>query len=207
MSELNKINNQVETFVSSMGVQIRGKRVELQHKFILLPLFYNKATAERDFLETELARANGIHPVIGQSFSTFLEYNTLVKADVRKTYPATNKELGDHNELLAVKTCASICTVYGKVHNTVRYSLRDGNNPYDPRMMNDKTRQMYMVSLVKWVKKNYEEETMQEMSRAGVPAKKACSRALDPSKKNANQKPKSSTHSHFFIHRPQKRPC
>ena len=46
-------------------------------------------------------------------------------------------------------------------------------------MMNDETRQMYMVSLVKQVKKNYEEETLQEMARAGVPVKKACSRAPD----------------------------
>ena len=33
-----------------------------------------------------------------------------------------------------------------------------------------------MVSLVKWVKKNYEEETMLEMKKANVPNKKAISR-------------------------------
>ena len=42
--------------------------------------------------------------------------------------------------------------------------------------MNDMTRQKYMVSLVKWVKKNYEEETMIKMKRANVPNKKASSR-------------------------------
>ena len=31
--------------------------------------------------------------------------------------------------------------------------------------MNDQTRQKYMVSLVKWVEKNYEEETMLEMKK------------------------------------------
>ena len=56
----------------------------------------------------------------------------------------------------------------------VRYSMFDGNDPNDPWMMNDENRQMYMVSLVKWVKKNYEEETLLEMIKAEVPDKKAC---------------------------------
>ena len=96
---------------------------------------------------------------------------------MKKTYPTSYKELGDPNELLGVKTCTSTCTVYGQDHNTVRYLMRDGNNTDDPRMMNDGDTQKYMVSLVKWVKKNYEEETFQEMARAKVPDKKACSRA------------------------------
>ena len=93
-----------------------------------MPLVYNKATAEQNFLETELARANEIHPVIGQSFSKFIDYNNLVMSDGRKTSLASNKELGDLKELLAVKTCTSTCTLYGKVHSTVRYSLRDVTN-------------------------------------------------------------------------------
>ena len=125
-----------------------------------MPLVYNKVTRDRDFLETDMARVNGINPVIGQSFSKFINYNNLVLADVKKTCPTSYKELGDPNELLAVKTCTSTCTVYRKEHSTVRYSLRDGNDPNDPRMMNDKNRQIYMVSIVKWVKKNYEEETL-----------------------------------------------
>ena len=64
--------------------------------------------------------------------------------------------------MLAVKTGTCTCTVYRKEHSTVRYSLPDSKDPNDPQMMNDKNRQMYMVSLVKKVKKNYEEETLQE---------------------------------------------
>ena len=44
-------------------------------------------------------------------------------------------------------------------------------------MMNDRDRQTYMVSLVKWVKNNYEDETLQEMIAKGVPGKKIRSRA------------------------------
>ena len=68
---------------------------------------------------------------------------------MKKTYPTSYKELGDPNDLLAVKTCTSTCTVYGKEHSTVRYLLCEGNNPNIPRMMNNKDRQTYMVSLVK----------------------------------------------------------
>ena len=44
-------------------------------------------------------------------------------------------------------------------------------------MMNDRDRQNYLVTLVKLVKKNYEDETVQEMINLGVPDKKLCSRA------------------------------
>ena len=134
-----------------MGVQIRSKPVDLKHKFVLVPLVYNKATCDRDFMEIKMSRANGTNPVVGQSFSKFIDYNNLVLSDVKET--TSYKELGDPNELLAVKTCTSTCMVYGQEHTTVRYSLRDGNNPKDSRMMKDRDRQTYMVSLVKWVKK------------------------------------------------------
>ena len=39
-------------------------------------------------------------------------------------------------------------------------------------MMNDKDRQDYFVSLLKWVKLNYEEETLKQITLKGVPAKK-----------------------------------
>ena len=42
--------------------------------------------------------------------------------------------------------------------------------------MNDMDRQKYMVSLVKWVKKNYEAETISEMKKASVPKDKANTR-------------------------------
>ena len=79
--------------------------------------------------------------------------------------------------MLAVKTCTSTCKVFGKEYTTVRYSLRDGNNPKDSRMMNDRDRQTYMVSLVRWVQNNYEGETLQEIIAKGVPGKKIRSRA------------------------------
>ena len=103
----------------------------------------------------EMARATGVTPVIGQSFSKFLDYNSTVMSEVKKTYPSSYKELGDPNEMLAVKTYKFTCKGFGKEHSTVRYSLREGNNPNDPRMMNDGDRQNYFVSLVKWVKDNY----------------------------------------------------
>ena len=124
-----------------------------------------------------MARANGTNPVLGQSFSKFIDYNNIVMSDVKDTYPSSYKELGDPNELLAVKTCTSTCKVFGKEYTTVRYSLRDGNNPKDSRMMNDRDRQTYMVSLVRWVNNNYEGETLQEMIAKGVPGKTIRSQA------------------------------
>ena len=38
--------------------------------------------------------------------------------------------------------------------------------------MNDRERQDYFVSLIKWVKLNYEDETRKEMILKHVPAKK-----------------------------------
>ena len=75
MTELLKINKQIETYVAKMGVQIRSTPVNLKHKFVLVPLVYNKVTRDRDFLEMDLLRANGTNPVIGQSFSKFIDYN------------------------------------------------------------------------------------------------------------------------------------
>ena len=123
----------------------------------------------------EMDRAKGNTLVVGQSFSKFIDYNNIVMTDVKKSYPSSYKELSDPNELLAVKTLKSTCTAFGKEYSTVRYSLRDGNNPKDSRMMNDKDRQNYMVSLVKWVKNNYETETLQEITTKCVPGKKISS--------------------------------
>ena len=85
-----------------MGVQIRSTPVDLKHKFVLVPLVYNKVTRDRDFLEMDLLRANGTNPVMGQSFPKFIDYNNLVLADVEKSYPNSYVELGDPNMLLAV---------------------------------------------------------------------------------------------------------
>ena len=51
-------------------------------------------------------------PVIGQSFSKFMDYNVLVDKDVNKSYPKSCDYLLDPNSLLAVKTLKSVnqCT-------------------------------------------------------------------------------------------------
>ena len=139
-----------------------------------MPLVYNKATRDRDFMETDMARANVINPVVGQYFSKFIVYNNLVPDDVKKTYPDSYKELSD-----PMKTCKFTVAVLGQEHKTVKYPLRDGNNPKDPWMMTNLTRQNYIVSLLKWGKKNYEEEPLNEMIRKNVPDKKVCSWAPD----------------------------
>ena len=62
--------------------------------------------------------------------------------------------------------------VYGKEYHMVKYHFCEGNNQKNDKMMNDKDRQDYFVSLIKWVKNNYEEETRKEMILKQVPAKK-----------------------------------
>ena len=46
------------------------------------------------------------------------------------------------------------------------------NQSPDSRNMNDLHQQNYMVRLVKWVKKNYEAETLSEIKKANVPKAK-----------------------------------
>ena len=50
-------------------VQIRSRPVDLRHKFVLVPLVYNRLTCDRDFRDQEMTRENGFNPVLGQSFS------------------------------------------------------------------------------------------------------------------------------------------
>ena len=100
-------------------------------------------------------------------------------SEVKKAYPNSYKELGDPNEMLAVKVYKSTCKGIGKEHSTVRYSLREGNHTNDPWKMNDGDRQNYFVSLVKWVKNNYVDETHQEMITKRVPGKKISSRVVN----------------------------
>ena len=69
--------------------------------------------------------------MVGQSFPKFMDYNDRVTSDVKKSYPESNKQLLDLNKLLAVKTLRFVCTAYRKEYDTVKYSLRDGNNPQD----------------------------------------------------------------------------
>ena len=46
-------------------------------------------------------------------------------------------------------------------------------------MMNDGDTMTYLVNLIKWVKKNYEGETLAEMLKAKVPKKKSSLRQPD----------------------------
>ena len=101
-----------------------------------------------------------------------MDYNDKVTNDVKKSYPKSHEQLMDLNKLLAVKTLKSVCTAFGKEYDTVKYRLYDGNNPCDQTMMNDRERQDYFVSLINWVKLNYEDETRKEMILKGAPAKK-----------------------------------
>ena len=81
--------------------------MDLKHKFVLVPLVYNKDTCDPDFIELEMDRAEGNTPVVGQSFSEFMDYNDTVLTDVKKPYPSSYKQLSDPNELLAVQTLKS----------------------------------------------------------------------------------------------------
>ena len=107
-----------------------------------------------------------------------MEYNKLTMQDVKTAYPNSFEELSDLNELLSVKTHTSTCTVYDREYIRVKHSLRDGNNTRDSKQMNDRDRQSYFVSLVKWVKNNHEEETLMEMAAKGIPPKRVCSRGV-----------------------------
>ena len=71
-----------------------------------------------------------------------------------------------------MKVLKTSSTIYGKSQETVKYEFRDGNNLKDKTMMNDKTRLDYFLSIILWVKSNYETETRREMARKKVPAKK-----------------------------------
>ena len=176
VTELYHLNKHVGSVVETMGVQIRSRPVDLMHKFMFVPLVYNKLTCDRDFRDQERTRENAFNPVLGKSFSKFMEYNKLAMEDVKTAYPNSFAELGDPNKLLSVKT--RTCTVDDREYITVKHSLRDGNNPRDSKQMNDRDRQSYFDSLVKWVKKNHEEKTLMEMAAKGMPPKRVRSRGV-----------------------------
>ena len=180
VTDLFNINKHVRSGVENVGVQIRSRTVDMRHKFVLVPLVYNKFTCDRDFKDQDMARDRGFNPVLGQSFSKFMAYNKLVMEDAKSAYSNSFKELGDPNKILTVKTQTSTCTVYDKDHITVKHSLKEGNNPKDSRQMNDRERQSYFVLLVKWVKKNYEEETLADIMAKGDPPKRTLSCRVPP---------------------------
>ena len=131
MAERYEINKSIEGVVTDLGVKIRNTDVKLDHKFVLVPLVYNKETCSRDFLEMEKDRAIGNTPVVGQSFS--------------KSYPKSCEQLLDPNSLLAVRTLKSVKTVYRREYHTVKYQFLHGNHPRKDKLMHDKNRQDYFV--------------------------------------------------------------
>ena len=179
VTDLYNLNKHVGSVVETVGVHIRSRPVDLRHKFVLVPLVYNKLTCDRDFGDQEMASANGFNPVLGQSLSKFKEYNKLALEDEKNAYPNSFEELGDPNELLAVKTRTSTCTLYDREYITVKHSLRDGNNPRDSKQMSDRDRQSYFISLVKWVKNNYEKRlSLKWLPRAYRPRKSSAAESL-----------------------------
>jgi hypothetical protein len=68
VAELFSIKKVTEDVVTHMEVQIRNTVVKLKHKFMLVPLVYNKETCDWDFFELEKDRAVGNITVVGQSF-------------------------------------------------------------------------------------------------------------------------------------------
>ena len=107
----------------------------------------------------ERERLAGNSPVAGQSFDSFMAYNTRMNNLVKKSYPNLQDYLVDPNELVAVETLKTVKYVYGRSYNTVRYEFIKGNHPRNNRLMNNKTRQGYILGLVRWVKDTLEKET------------------------------------------------
>ena len=121
VTDLYNIIKRVGSVVENVEVQIRNKAVDTRHKFVLVPLVYNKFPCDRDFRDQDMARDKGFNPVLGQSFFKFMDYNKLAMDDVKNAYHNTFKELGDPNEIFAVKTQTFTCTVYGREHVTVKH--------------------------------------------------------------------------------------
>ena len=59
VADLLSINKKVKSYIAEMGVHIRSTPVNLKHKFVLVPLVYNKVTLSRDLMEMSAIRDNG----------------------------------------------------------------------------------------------------------------------------------------------------
>ena len=167
-----KINKVTKECVEKMTVQIRNTPVDLKHNFVLVPLAYNKETCDWDQIELDVSRKAGKTPCVGQSLNKFIDYNNLVNLEVSLAYPTSHDQLLDLNIKLAMKVQNTSSTIHGKSHKTVKYEFCDSNNPKDKTLMNDRTRLDYFVSIILWVKRNYESETRKKMTLKKVPAKK-----------------------------------
>ena len=170
VAELIVRNQAIERVVTGMECKIRGTVVDLRHKFILVPLVYTRETSDLEFygLEKE-ERDTGNLPVFGSSFTNLMAYNSRVRDLVKQNFPTSEGRLGDPNVLLAVEYIPTSTKVYGETYNLSRYTFRNGNNPHNHRLMHDGARQEYLVSLIRWVKDSFEQETKDEMALKKVP--------------------------------------
>jgi hypothetical protein len=170
VEELVAKNLIIEKRVTSLKCRIRHTDVDLGHKFILVPLVYTRETMDLEFkVMGEEEQHTGKLPVSGHSFNNIMAYNSRVKNLVQQTYPNWEGYLGDPNLLLAVECVRSNATAYGQTYTATRYRFRTGNNPHNARLMNDRAKQGYFVSLIRWVKDTYEQETKDEMAIKRVP--------------------------------------
>ena len=164
-------NKVIEDYVAEMDVQIRHVSVNLKHEFILVPLVFTRDTCDLEIQAMDkVLNDTGSLPVIGQAFPKFLDYNAQVMNLVKDKFPTSEPQVVDPNLLLAVKSVQSTTMVYGEPFTTVKYQFRTGDNPDNPRLMDESTRQGYFVNLCKWVLDNFEKETKDEMTRKQVPS-------------------------------------
>ena len=170
VAELLAKNLIIEDHVTKMECKIRHTVVDVGHKFIYVPLVYTRETSDLEFhgLERE-EQDTGNLPVFGTSFNNLMVYNSRVRDLVKQNYPTSEGRLGDPNVLLAVEYLPSSTKVYGVTYNTSRYTFRNGNHPHNHKLMHDGARQEYLVSLIRWVKDTFEQETKDEMALKKVP--------------------------------------
>ena len=197
VDKLIKTNKLTKAYVETLTVQIRSTPVELRHKFVFVPLLYNKEACDRDKADMDVSGKAGKTPCVGQSLHKFLEYNSLVNLSVSRAYPSTFEQLLDPNMELAMKVQKITSSIFGKTHVTVKNNFRDSNNLKDKTMMNNKLRLDYFVSLILWVKKkitclkptgkwpekrSLPKKSVKCLSLTGTQAKLSCLNTLSVSK-------------------------
>ena len=170
VEELLAKNLTIENHVTKLECKIRHTAVDLRHKFVYVPLVYTRETMDLELhvLEKE-ERSTKSLPVFGHSFNNIMAYNSRVRKLVQETYPTSEGCLGDPNLELAVEYVTSSTKVFDETYHMSRFSFRNGNNPQNPKLMNDGAKQEYFVNLVCWVKDTFEQETKDEMTLKRVP--------------------------------------
>ena len=66
MDELIKTNKLTKVYVEALPVQIRSTPVDLKHKFVFVPLLYNKEACDKDKANMDVSRKAGKTPCVGQ---------------------------------------------------------------------------------------------------------------------------------------------